>query len=93
MLTARTVDFNKEHFGSIANQPIYLYTLRAGFITLRVMNYGATITAIEMPDRNRQMHNIVAGFSTLDEYLKPHPYLGAVIGRFANRIAQGSIQA
>lgn len=89
MLTTNTVDLREEHFGSIDSQPIYLYTLRAGFITLRVMNYGATITAIEMPDRNLHMHNVVAGFSTLDEYLKPHPYLGAVIGRFANRITRG----
>lgn len=89
MLTARTVDLKGEQFGSVDGHPIYLYTLRAGFMTLKVMNYGATITAIEMPDRNLQMHNIVAGFSTLDEYLKPHPYLGALIGRFANRIALG----
>lgn len=89
MLTAKTIDLKKELFGSIDKQPIYLFTLRSGFLTLRVMNYGATITAIEMPDRNMQMNNIVAGFSTLEEYLKPHPYLGALIGRFANRIALG----
>lgn len=92
MNTTRTVDLKKEHFGSINGQPIYLYTLRTGFITLRIINYGATITAIEMPDRNMQMHNIVAGFSALDKYLKPHPYMGAVIGRFANRISQGQFK-
>lgn len=89
MITSGTVDLKWEHFGAIDNQPVYLYTLSAGFITVRIMNYGATITAIEMPDRNMEVHNIVAGFSTLDEYLKPHPYLGATIGRFANRIAMG----
>jgi len=91
MFTSKTVDIKKEQFGSVDSQPIYLYTLKAGFITLRVMNYGATITAIEMPDKNSQVHNIVAGCPTFDEYLKPHPYLGAVIGRFANRIAQGKL--
>lgn len=45
-----------------------------------------------MPDRNLNMHNIVAGFSTLDEYFKSHPCLGAVIGRFANRITQGQFR-
>jgi len=89
MFTTNSVDLKKKHFGSVDGQTVYLYTLKAGFITLRVMNYGATITSIEMPDRNLQLHNIVAGFSKLDEYLKPHPYLGAVIGRFANRIAHG----
>ncbi len=92
MCTTKTIDLRKEHFGSINGQPIYLYTLRGGFITLRLINYGATITAIEMPDQNMQIHNIVAGFSTLDEYIKPHPYLGAVIGRFANRIARGQFK-
>lgn len=91
-MTKKTVDLKKEHFGSINSQPIYLYTLRAGFITLRIINFGATITAIEMPDRNQQIHNIVAGFSTLYEYLKPHPYMGAVIGRFSNRIAGGQFK-
>lgn len=89
MLNERIVDLKKERFGTINNQPIYLYTLRAGFIKVQVMNYGATITAIEMPDRNMKMHNIVAGFRTLDEYIKPHPYLGALVGRFANRITLG----
>jgi aldose 1-epimerase len=89
MCTTKTVDLRKEHFGSIDGKPIYLYMLRAGFITLRLINYGTTITAIEMQDRNMQMNNIVAGFTTLEEYLNPHPYMGAVIGRFANRIAMG----
>ncbi|MBN2610411.1 MAG: galactose mutarotase [Bacteroidales bacterium] len=92
MSTTRTVGLNKGHFGTIDGQPIYLYTLRAGFITLQIINYGATITAIEIPDRNSKVHNVVAGFSNLDAYLNPHPYLGAVIGRFANRIAQGQFR-
>lgn len=39
MRTRKTVDFKKEYFGSVDDQPIYLYTLKAGFITLRIINY------------------------------------------------------
>ncbi|MCV9387335.1 aldose epimerase family protein [Reichenbachiella ulvae] len=83
------VDIEKEFFGFIEGQPVYLYTLKAGHMALSVMNYGATITAIEVPDRNGQMHSVVAGFSTLEKYLQPHPYMGVIVGRFANRIADG----
>lgn len=89
MREIKNVDYKKEYYGSINSQPIYLYTLKAGFITLKVINYGATVTAIEMPDKNRNTHNIVAGFSSLEEYCKPHPYFGATIGRFTNRISRG----
>ncbi|MBN2167531.1 MAG: galactose mutarotase [Marinilabiliaceae bacterium] len=89
MCITKTIDLKKEYFGSFDDKRIYLYTLKAGFITLQVMNYGATITAIEMPDRRKQVNNIVAGFSSFDEYMKPHPYMGAVIGRFSNRITGG----
>lgn len=53
------------------------------------MNYGATIMAIEVPDKYGMKKNIVAGFETFPQYLDGHPYFGCMIGRFANRIAFG----
>ncbi len=52
-----------------------------------ITNYGATLTSIKMPDRSGKTAEIIAGFPNLDGYLAPHPYFGATVGRFANRIA------
>ncbi len=55
--------------------------------SVSITNYGATLTSIKMPDRNGQFAEIIAGFPNLEGYLAPHPYFGATVGRFANRIA------
>jgi len=54
----------------------------------RVMTYGAIMTELHVPDRDRQLTNIVHGFSDLASYLRGHPHFGATIGRVANRIAK-----
>ena len=52
------------------------------------MNYGGIIRAIEVPDRNGEQANITLGFDTLEPYLGRHPFFGALVGRFANRIGK-----
>ena len=52
------------------------------------MNYGGIIRAIEVPDRNGEQANINLGFDTLEPYLGRHPFFGALVGRFANRIGK-----
>jgi aldose 1-epimerase len=75
-----------------------LYTLgNDNNITVKITNYGAIITSIEMPDKNGISDNVVCGFEKLetylsDEYLGSYPYFGAIIGRFGNRIAKGKLQ-
>ena len=67
-----------------------LYTLtNANGLRVKVMTYGATITSVEVPDRNGKIENITLSLDSLDDYLKGHPCLGSTIGRFANRIAKG----
>jgi aldose 1-epimerase len=56
---------------------------------VKITNYGGIITSLCLPDREGKPGDIVLGFDSLTEYLNPHPYFGAVIGRFANRIAGG----
>ena len=58
-------------------------------IEVRVTNYGGIITSLKTPDRNGTPADIVLGFDTLKDYLAPHPQFGTVIGRYANRIADG----
>lgn len=81
----------KSIFGNIEGQEVDLYTLTNKSGTkIKITNYGGIVTSIELPDRNGQYADIVLGFDTLDDYLEEHPYFGAIIGRYANRIAQGT---
>jgi len=57
-------------------------------IVIRVLNYGGIIQAIETPDRLGHMEDIVLGFNTLEGYLNNVNYHGALVGRYANRIAR-----
>jgi aldose 1-epimerase len=68
-----------------------LYTLtNAHGVEIRAMNYGGIITSIRVPDRKGQLADIVLGHETLEGYTPNPPYLGAVVGRYANRIANGT---
>ncbi|TVQ94610.1 MAG: galactose mutarotase [Bacteroidetes bacterium] len=57
---------------------------------MSITNYGCIITSIRMPDRNGKVEEISAGFPQLESYLGEHPYFGAIVGRFANRIGGAS---
>lgn len=54
-----------------------------------ILTYGGILQAIRVPDRDGNVANIGLGFETLDEYVASAPYFGAMIGRYANRIANG----
>lgn len=80
----------KESFGTIDGKPVYLYTLKnTSGMEVKVTNYGAIITSIIVPDRNGKMGDIVLGFDSLSGYTASNPYFGALVGRYANRIAKG----
>src|SRR5438093_11860318 len=56
---------------------------------VRITNYGGIITAINVPDRDGKVDDVVLGHETLEGYLNRSRYFGALIGRYANRIAHG----
>jgi aldose 1-epimerase len=58
-------------------------------MTLHVITYGAIITSLRTRDRLGRLDDIVLGFDDLDGYMHDPPYFGAVVGRYANRIAKG----
>ncbi len=67
-----------------------LFTLtNAKGTKLRVTNYGGIITSLEVADRKGQLGDVVLGHETLEGYVKAHPYFGAIVGRYGNRIAKG----
>jgi aldose 1-epimerase len=69
---------------------ITLYTLinRHG-MRAKVMDYGATLTELWVPDREGNLKNVVLGFERFEQYLSGPPYVGTTLGRVANRIANG----
>ncbi|MCG6922283.1 MAG: galactose mutarotase [Acidobacteria bacterium] len=71
-------------------QAVELFTLsREGAPTVRVTSYGAYIVSILTPDRDGKMADVVLGYRDLAGYLGDTNFLGAVVGRYANRIARG----
>jgi aldose 1-epimerase len=68
-----------------------LYTLKnEGGIELKMTNYGARIVSIMMPDKAGNYDDIVLGYNTIEEYIdKDSMFLGCIVGRFANRVANG----
>jgi aldose 1-epimerase len=69
-----------------------LYTLADGKVEARIMTYGGIVVSLRAPDRNGKLDDVVLGFDSFDPYLTQTPYFGAIIGRYANRIAHGSFQ-
>jgi len=81
----------KSHFGMTPEgDSVTLYTLKnEKDYVIKIINFGGIITEIQTPDREGKMGNIVLGFDNFDQYLAGHPYFGAIIGRYGNRIANG----
>ncbi len=75
--------------------PVYVYTLSDGPCEARISTYGGVVVSLKTPDRNGKSTDIVWGFDDLDGYVKTfngpgNPFFGAIIGRYANRIAHAS---
>jgi aldose 1-epimerase len=69
---------------------VKIYTLRnANGMRARVTEYGATLTELWAPDRNGTLTDVVLGYSRLDDYVAAPFFVGATLGRVANRIANG----
>jgi aldose 1-epimerase len=83
---------NEQSFKGVHNgKPTGLYTLKnKNGLIVQVTNYGAIIVSILVPDHQGNFADVVQGYDTIDEYIKGNsPYMGAVCGRCANRIAKG----
>jgi aldose 1-epimerase len=76
-------------FGAVQGIPVDRYTLaRAGGVEISILTYGGAVQSLRVPDGA----NVVLGFSELDGYLAAgDAYLGAIVGRCANRIAGGEL--
>jgi aldose 1-epimerase len=81
----------EKSFGNYDNQPVTEYTLtNSSGMHVSVLNYGGTVTKLIVPDKNGNQGDVVLGFDSFDGYLqKNDPYFGSLVGRYANRIANG----
>ena len=82
---------SQQHFGHLPNATTAaLFTLsnKKG-MQVRITNYGGIVTSILVPDRTGKLGEVNLGFDNLSAYLSEHPFLGAIIGRYGNRIAKG----
>ncbi len=82
---------SRSAFGKAANgASVDVFTLSSGTgAQVRVTNLGAAVVAIEVPDREGRLGDIVLGYDDADGYASDPYYLGVVVGRYANRIAKG----
>ena len=80
-----------QHFGTLPDGThAVLYTLTSPTLTVQLTNFGARIVSILAPSRNGEVADVTLGLKTLDEYVGDrNTFLGAVVGRFGNRIANG----
>ena len=85
---------SKEVFGKLPDgQTADLYTLTNGNgMTVNITNYGGIITKITAPDKKGAFADVVLGFDSLAPYVSGHPFFGALVGRYGNRIAKGKFK-
>ena len=81
----------RDKFGTTSDgTAVDVFTLRnSAGVEVRAITYGGIITSLKVPDRSGTMGDIVLGFDSLDGYLKGHPFFGAIVGRYGNRIGKG----
>ena len=85
---------SKSLFGSLKDgTAAYLFTLcNQNGMEVQITNYGGILTSIKVQDRKGIREDIILGYESLIPYLQEHPYFGAIVGRYGNRIANGRFQ-
>lgn len=84
------MELSRQPFGqTAAGESVELLTLQNQFLRCEILTFGATLRSLQVPDRSGTPVDVVLGYDTLQEYANQDGYLGAVVGRYANRIAGG----
>jgi aldose 1-epimerase len=87
-VTASPGDLSRTRFGQVDGVPVDLVTLRGGSgVEARITPYGGIVVSLVSPDAAGRLGDVVLGFDELAGYRPNQAYLGAIIGRYANRIA------
>jgi aldose 1-epimerase len=86
-----SAQFEKQSFGTTTNGvAVDIYTLtNTNGAKVKIITYGARVVSIEVPDRTGKQGDVTLGYDSLPAYEKDSSYLGAIVGRYGNRIAKG----
>ena len=89
--TVQDMRVQEETFGETPEGDlIKLFILSDGKgIEAKIINYGAILVSLKSPDKEGNSEDITLGYETLEEYIQDSSYLGATVGRYANRISKG----
>ncbi len=85
------MEIRKSPYGTLDDgTQVALYSLvNHQGMTVRITPYGGVVTALKVPDGEGRMGDVVLGFDRLRDYVERNPFFGCLVGRYANRIAQG----
>lgn len=88
----KTIQIEKDFYGiTQEGQEVDRYTLsNAAGMQVEIITYGGIITSMKVPNAAGDLNDVVLGYDSLSDYEKGSPYFGALIGRYGNRIADGS---
>lgn len=88
-----SLSISKISWGNADQKEVYLYTLtNKNAMKVQITNYGGIVVAIYTKDKNDSLANVILGFDSLASYKGTHPFFGALVGRYANRIAKGNFK-
>ncbi len=91
--TKSKMKISNKTFGKAGDKEIKLFELEnENGMKISIINYGAIITSVIVPDRDGKFEDVVLGFDSLQGYLDGHPYFGSLVGRYGNRIAKGKFE-
>ncbi len=83
----------REDWGTYKDKPVFLYTItNSNGSVMKVINYGAIITSVIVPDKNGVYEDVVMGFDSLQNYIDNGMCVGAVVGRVANVIKDAKFE-
>ena len=81
------MNIERKPFGKTARgEAVTLFEIRTPELTARILDYGATVQALLVPDKNGKPVDVVLGHDTIEGYETHDGYLGACVGRVANRL-------
>jgi len=82
------MDIDRRPFGTRADgRPVERFDFSAGSVAVTVLDHGATLASIMVPDANGDVADITLGFDTIDGWTSDRQFFGSTVGRYANRIA------
>lgn len=90
---AHSRGITSEPFGEVDGEVVERYTLtNDNGMAVSILTYGGIVQAIIVPDRDGNLGDVALGFDHIGDYVEKSPYFGAIVGRYANRIALGRFE-